>query len=115
MNVGRKTRDGVVPGKRPLASVTADRAVEHPWRDPGPLHCGEVEHQIQNLVLNRSAVSNATCCQTPSLATMARNCDHIATMPHVTGRDGCPNRISIMAVDQDQRGHEGMGRTGGDG
>jgi hypothetical protein len=28
------------------------------------------------------------CCQTPCLATMARNCDQIATKPHVTGGDG---------------------------
>jgi hypothetical protein len=59
--------------------------------------------------------AGATCHQTPCLAAMGRNCDHIATMPRVTGGDGCPTWISDMAVDQDQRGCEGMGRTGGDG
>jgi hypothetical protein len=39
-----------------------------------------------------------TCCQTAALATAARICDHIATMPCVTGRDRCPNRIDKRAV-----------------
>jgi hypothetical protein len=40
--------------------------------------------------------------QTPSLATAARNCDHIATKPRVTRRDACPNRTGEMAIDQEQ-------------
>ena len=55
------------------------------------------------------------CCQTLCLATMARNCDHIATKPHVTGRDRCPVQSSDIAIDQRKRGREGIRRTGGDG
>jgi hypothetical protein len=53
----------------------------------------------------------ATYCQTAGLAA-ARNCDPIATMPHVMGRDRCPTRITNMAVDQHQRAHEEL-RLGG--
>jgi len=60
-------------------------------------------------------VRSATCRQTPSLATAARNCDQIATKRRVTARDGCPTRAAEMAVDQGQRGREGIRRTGGDG
>jgi hypothetical protein len=73
------------------------------------------EHQIRNLVLRTQRARGATCRQTPCLATKARNCDHIATMPPVTGGDGCPSRTSDGAVDQEQRGSEGTRRTGGDG
>jgi hypothetical protein len=78
----------------------------HPSRDRAP--------DPESGALDQMRVG-ATCHQTPSLATTARNCDHIATMPGVTGGDGCPTWISDMAVDLDQRGREGMGRTGGDG
>jgi hypothetical protein len=41
------------------------------------------------------------------------NCDHIATMPRVTGRDACPTRTRRTAVDQDQRGRQGDGKDRG--
>jgi hypothetical protein len=74
-----------------------------------------VEHQIQNLVLRTQRGQETTSRQTPCLATLVRNCDHIATKPRVTGGDACPNRTGKVAVDQDQRGCEGISRTGGDG
>jgi hypothetical protein len=72
---------------------------------------------MKNLVLWPQARGGpeALCHQTPSLATSARNCDHIATMPHVTHRDSCPTRTGDTAVAQHQRGREGTSRTGGDG
>jgi hypothetical protein len=57
----------------------------------------------------------ATNCQTAGLATAARSCDHIATMPRVTGGDRCPTRINNLAVDQHQQGRNGLGRMGEDG
>jgi hypothetical protein len=74
-----------------------------------------IEHQILNLVLGFSVAQEATCHQTPGLATAARNCDHIATKPRVTVGDGCPSWTGDMAVDQDRRGHEGTRRRGRDG
>ena len=44
---------------------------------------------------------------------MARNCDHIATRPHVTGGDGYPVGPSDMAVDRHRRRR--LGRQAGDG
>jgi len=55
----------------------------------------------------------AACRQTPGLATAARNCDHIATIPHVIGGDRCPTRTGNMAIYQHQRGRRWMGRAGG--
>jgi hypothetical protein len=57
-------------------------------------------------------VRSATCRQTPSLATAARNCDQIAAKRRVTARDGCPTRAAEMAVDQDHRVREGIRRRG---
>jgi hypothetical protein len=57
----------------------------------------------------------ATYYQTASLATAHRNCDHIATMRCVTGGDRDPTQIDNVAIDQDQRGRDGMRRTVGDG
>jgi len=75
-----------------------------------------IEHQIQNLALHPpTANQEAMCRQTPGLAPRARNCDHIATKPRVTGGDGCPTRITDIGVDQEKRGREGSRRTGGDG
>lgn len=62
------------------------------------------EHQIGDLVLWSHQARRATCCQTVGLATAARNCDHIATMPRMAGGDGCSTRINKMAVDQHQWG-----------
>jgi hypothetical protein len=49
-------------------------------------------------VLWSEQARRATCCQTAGLATAARTCDHIATMPRVTGRDRCPTPFDNMAV-----------------
>jgi hypothetical protein len=68
-----------------------------------------------HLVLLIQRNREAMCRQTSCLAPMGSNCDQIATKPHVTARDGCPALDGYKAVDQDQRGREGMKRTGGDG
>jgi hypothetical protein len=46
---------------------------------------------------------------------MGSDCDHIATMRHVTVGDRCRIRIDDVAVDQDQWGREGTSGAGGDG
>jgi hypothetical protein len=73
------------------------------------------DHRSRIWCSGRNAAKRATCHQTPSLATAAKSCDHIATKPRVTGGDECPTRRNNMTVDQDQWGREGSGRTGGDG
>jgi hypothetical protein len=62
-----------------------------------------------------SAARRVTRRQTPCLATMARNCDQIATTPGVTDEDRSPTWRTDTAVEQDQRGCDGIRRTGGDG
>lgn len=57
-----------------------------------------MEHQISNLVLWSQQARRTTCCQTASLATAAKDCDHIATMSRVTGGDRCPTRIDNMPL-----------------
>ena len=70
---------------------------------------------LKSGALAQAQPGKATGRQTPCLATIGRNCDHIATKPRVTGGDGCPTRTGDMAADQKQQGREGMTRTGGDG
>jgi hypothetical protein len=47
------------------------------------------------------AARRAASRQTPGLATLARNCDHIATMRRVTGGDVCPTGAGDIAVGQE--------------
>jgi hypothetical protein len=68
-------------------------------------------HQIKNLVLRSGVGGRATWCQTSCLATIARNCDQIATRPLLTGGDERSAWSSDMAVDQEQGGHQGNRRT----
>jgi hypothetical protein len=71
---------------------------------------------MQNLVLwSRIGRPSGGCHQTSCLATAAPNCDHIATMPHVTGRAQCPTRTTPMAAEQERWVSEGIRRAARDG
>jgi hypothetical protein len=101
---------GGVDSAQQLLALPGDRPWGAEMRSSSQLF--EDEHQIKHLALLPRGRQGVMCHQTSGLATMTRNCDHIATMPRVTGGDGCPTRTSDMAVDQDQQGWEGTGKVG---
>src|SRR6266540_3391081 len=110
------TRAGVTPGEavRSLSCSQLCPGEPHGETWSNPLWQGRAPDPESGAPAISSRAS-ATSRQTPGQATTARNCDHNATKPRVTDGDRCPTPVGDVAVDQDQRGREGMGRRGGDG
>ena len=104
-----------VLGVAGLASLEPTRPSSPSANETPSTSLSKVSTRSRSGALHSGGVRRAIYRQTLGLATAARNCDHIATKPRDTGRDGCPIRVGGMAVDQDQRGREVIRRTGGDG